>query len=152
MNVQDNRFYGGGNYNRSDLNTVKHNDNAVHKLQNGHCISSNNNNNHDNVYGAIIMTKDGNEVCQLSMGWVGSTISKVLKFDRITLVHLKHGCITFGCIKQLNMTLRPIWQVPETGQKELQSYNVSQWQLDHNDTDLEVLDICVLLCIKIRHY
>jgi len=108
MNVQDNRFYGGGNYNRSDLNTVKHNDNAVHKLQNGHCISSNNNNNHDNVYGAIIMTKDGNEVGQSSMGWVGSTISKVLKFDRITLVHSKHGCIRFGCTKQLNMTLRPI--------------------------------------------
>jgi len=31
------------------------------------------------------------EIFQLLVGWVGSTIAKVLKFERIILMHLKHG-------------------------------------------------------------
>jgi len=48
------------------------------------------------------------------MGWVGSTTEKYYKFERIMLMHLKHGYIGFGFTKQLNLILRPIWQVRET--------------------------------------
>jgi len=37
------------------------------------------------------------------MGWVGSTVAKVLKFYRITPMHLEHGQIRFGCTEQLNL-------------------------------------------------
>jgi len=37
------------------------------------------------------------------MRWVGSTIAKVLKFESIILMHLKHGQIRFGGTKQLNL-------------------------------------------------
>jgi len=33
------------------------------------------------------------------------------------LMHLKHGQIRIGGTKQLNVTLWPIWQLPETDQK-----------------------------------
>jgi len=33
------------------------------------------------------------------LGW--SSIAKVLKFERIMLMHLIRGCIRFGCTKQL---------------------------------------------------
>jgi len=41
------------------------------------------------------------EIFQFLVGWVGSTTVKVLKLEGITLMHLKHGQIRFGCIKQL---------------------------------------------------
>jgi len=37
------------------------------------------------------------------MAWVGFTIAKVLKFERIMLMHLKHGYRRFGCTTQLNL-------------------------------------------------
>ena len=42
------------------------------------------------------------------LGSVGSTIAKVLKIERTTLMHLEHGWIRFGFPKQLNLILRPI--------------------------------------------
>ena len=40
-------------------------------------------------------------------GPVGSTIAKkVLKFERIMLMRLKHSRIRFGCTKQSNLILR----------------------------------------------
>jgi len=41
------------------------------------------------------------EIFQLFVVWVGSSIAKVLKFERIMLMHLIRGCIRFGCTKQL---------------------------------------------------
>ena len=40
---------------------------------------------------------------------VGSTIAKVLKFERIMLMHLKRGQIRFGCTKQLNLLVASGW-------------------------------------------
>ena len=37
------------------------------------------------------------------LGWVGSCIAEVLKFERISLTHLR-----FGRTKQLNLVLLPI--------------------------------------------
>jgi len=55
-----------------------------------------------------------------SFWWVGlgPLQQKYYKFERIILMHLKHGWITFGCTSQLNFILWPIWQVPKTDQKE----------------------------------
>ena len=35
--------------------------------------------------------------------------AKVLKFERIMLMHLKHGWIRFGCTKQLNLLVVLGW-------------------------------------------
>ena len=43
------------------------------------------------------------------LGWVGSTTVKVLKLEGITLMHLKHGQIRFGCIKQLRLLVVLGW-------------------------------------------
>ena len=37
------------------------------------------------------------DIFQFLVGWVGSTMAKVLKFERIMLLHLKHGQIRLGC-------------------------------------------------------
>ena len=50
----------------------------------------------------------GSRFFQFLVGWVGSTIAKVLKFEMTTLMHLKHGWIRFDFTKQLNLILRPI--------------------------------------------
>jgi len=56
---------------------------------------------------------------ELSMGWVDPRVGlgwvncskSTKKTERIVLgrMHLKHGYIRFGCTKQLNLILRPIY-------------------------------------------
>ena len=60
-------------------------------------------------------------------GWVGSTTAKVLKIWKDYFNAFKARLDKIWL--QLNLILWPIWQVPETDQKEYWSDNVRRWQL-----------------------
>jgi len=57
--------------------------------------------------GWVGLGRDFSAFCGL--GCVGCTIAEVLKFERIMLMHLEHGQISFGCTKQLNLLVALCW-------------------------------------------
>ena len=77
-----------------------------------------------------------------ALGWVASSTAKVLKIwkDFVSAIKARlHKIWLYQAVKIFNFTAdkyrEPI--------RRTNKVNVSQWQLDHNDVDLEVLDTCV---------
>jgi len=67
------------------------------------------------------------------LGWVHYSKSTKIWKDYINAFKARSD-IRFGCTKQLNSILRPIWQVPETDQKEHDGERPPVWK--HYDLTL----------------